>query len=581
MKNIKFRIAIVLLAAATIITGCGINPMIRDYEEDVTYTPAVNPLENHGGKVAVEVDGQISEGYFHSSAIVELTPVLRHNGEETTFETKVLRGEGTEVDGRRITDNGPTNITVTDEADFTKEMLASELYMTARIYLEGDEDDAETLPERKVADGVINTSQRVVKDENIELAPHGYEEEVIVTKSANIYYEYMLHRLDWNYELNQEDEAKERIEKVKNFLEKGWEIKSAKVNAWASPEGEIAFNEELAEDRASTTYDYWKDEINDIVEGIEEEGYEFPEIDVTSKGEDYDGFMKKLDASDLPEKDAIRNVINSELDPIEREERIKDMTVIYEEIEKILKPLRRGEIVVEAYEPKRTDEEIAGLATTNPEELDKDELLYAADVLIDCPETMNEIYSAVKELYPECYKAFNNAAYTYLKVGNAEKAAENLEKANELEPNTGYVLNNLGVVAAWEDDYENAQSYYEAAQADGIDTDYNVGNIMIIIGDYDAALSSYAGHSCTHNVSLAHLMNENEQEAMTNLECADETAAVAYLKAIIGARRDDNTMLYENLRKAIELDPDYKEEAQIDREFIEYFEVGEFQEIVN
>ena len=579
MKNINFRIAVVLLFAAIVITGCGIGPMIDAYEEEVTYSPEVDPLENHGGEVAMEVDGRISEGYFQSSAIVEVTPVLRYNGEETAFDTKVLRGDDTEVDGRRIPDNGPTNFSLTDAIDFTEEMLASELYITARIYEEGDEDEAEALPERKVADGVINTSQRVVNDENIELAPHGYEEEVIVTKNANIYYEYMLHRLDWNYELNQEDEAKERIEKVKNFLEKGWEIKSAEINAWASPEGEIAFNEELAEDRASTTYDYWKGQFEDVKEEVEE--YEIPEIDVTSKGEDYDGFMKKLDASDLPEKDALRNVINSELDPIEREERIKDMTVIYEEIEKILKPLRRGEIVVEAYEPKRTDEEIAGLATTNPEELDKDELLYAADVLIDCPETMNEIYSAAKELYPECYKAYNNAAYTYLKVGNAEKAAENLEKANELEPNTGYVLNNLGVVAAWEDDYENAQSYYEAAQADGIDTDYNVGNIMIIIGDYDAALSSYAGHSCTHNVSLAHLMNENEQEAMTNLECADETAAVAYLKAIIGARRDDNTMLYENLRKAIELDPDYKEEAQIDREFIEYFEVGEFQEIVN
>ena len=67
---------------------------------------------------------------------------------------------------------------------------------------------------------------------------------------------------------------------------------------------------------------------------------------------------------------------------------------------------------------------------------------------------------------------------------------------------------------------------------------------------------------------------------MTNLDCATETAEVAYLKAIIGARRENNTMVYQNLRRAIQLDPAYKEEASKDREFIRYFNVAEFQELV-
>jgi len=450
--------------------------------------------------------------------------------------------------------------------------------MDVLIYREGREDQAETLPERKVADGVINTSQRVDKDEELALAPHGYEKEVIVTKSASIYFDYMRHNLNWRFDLNQIEENKKKVEKLNDFLKKGWEIRSVELNAWASPEGEIAFNEELSENRASTGHRYWKGQFEKLEKELED--YEKPEISVSAMGEDFEGFMTKLEASALEQKDVIANVINSELAPAERERRIKDMAVIYEEIEEILRPLRRAEIVVNAYEPKKTDEEIATLSTTNPEELDEKELLYAATLTEDL-ETKLQIYNSAKELFPQNYRGFNNAAYVNLKLGNVEEAAEDLEKANELAPNTGYVLNNLGVIAAWEGDHENALTYYEAAQGEGIDTRYNVGNIMIIIGDYEAALSSYAGRTCTHNVSLAHLMNKNEQAAMTNLECADQTASVAYLTAIIGARREDNTMLFENLRKAISLDPDYKECARIDREFIKYFDVADFQEIVD
>jgi hypothetical protein len=39
-------------------------------------------------------------------------------------------------------------------------------------------------------------------------------------------------------------------------------------------------------------------------------------------------------------------------------------------------------------------------------------------------------------------------------------------------------------------------------------------------------------------------------------------------------------MVFENLRKAVQLDASYKAEAAVDREFIRYFGVAEFQEIV-
>lgn len=576
MKNVKFLA--LLLVTAAFFSSCGLNKMIRDYGDGVRFTPQTNPLEMHGGEVAVEVSGRVSEKYFHRRAKVELTPVLRYEGGEKELTTIYLRGEGTSGQGTVVNRNAPTNFGFSDVVEFEEGMEASELFVRARVYREGREDDVTVLPEVKVADGVIITSQRVDNDHDLALAPHGYEKETTVTRSANIFYEYMRHNLNMRLALNRDEDNKKKLEELEAFLKKGWKIKSFNVNAWASPEGEVAFNEKLSENRAKTTETYVKDMFRRINRGLEEK-IEVPELKVNAKGEDFEGFMTLLNQSDLADKQAIANVINSQLAPAEREQRIKDMTIIYAEIEKLLEGLRRGEMVVVAYEPKRTDEEIAALSTSNPAELDVKELMYAA-TLTDDLQTRLSIYKAGQEVFPQNYIGFNNAAYINLQLGNMEEAAKDLEKANQLAPNNGHVLNNLGVVAAWKGDLESAQSYFEAAQGQGIRVNYNVGTLMIYEGDYQAALTSFAGRTCTHNVALAQLMAGNEAGAMTNLECAQETASVAYLKAVIGARRQNNNMVFENLRKAVQLDPAYKEVAKVDREFIDLFQTAEFQEIV-
>lgn len=576
MKNLK--LLSVLLFVALFFGSCGLNKMIRDYGDGVSFTPATNPLENHGGEVAVNVSGRVSEKYFHRRAKVEITPVLVYEGGEQVLNTVFLRGERTTGEGTVINRGAPTNFAINDNIDFVDGMEASELFIRARVYREGREDEAIDLPEVKVADGVINTSQHIEHQYDLALSAHGYEKVTTVDVTANIYFEYMRHNINWRFHLNRKDENQENIERLVEFLKLGWEIQSIEVNAWASPEGEVAYNEKLSENRAEAVETY----MNNLFRRLERETnstIERPELSVTAKGEDFDGFMVVLNASDLPDKQVIANIINSQLAPAEREQRIKDMTIIYEEIEKILEPLRRGEIVVTALEPKKTDEEIATLSTTNPSELDDKEIFYAATLTEDKP-TKLAIYRSAQQLFPQDYRGFNNAAYVNIQLGNIDEAAADLEKANQLAPNNGQVLNNLGVVAAIKGDVENAQSYFEAAQGQGVRVNYNMGSLMILRGDYQAALTSFAGRTCTHNVALAHLLSGNDAAAMTNLECAQENGHVAYLKAVVGARRQNNDMVFENLRKAVQLDPALKERAKVDREFIRLFQVAEFQEIV-
>lgn len=575
MKNINLKFFAVMFITAALLSGCGLKKMVKNYEQ-VKFETTPNPLEVHAGKVAVTINGNIPEKYFHPKATVEFTPVLRYNDKEFTLKTITLRGEKATGDGIVISKATGGSFVYTDEIPYNAEMISSELFVDPKARLGNKEPIS--LGSRKVADGIIATSQRVEKDEELSIAAHGYEKETMVTKSANLYFAYQKHNLDAKLALNKNEENKKALADLDTFINNGWTIKSIEINAWASPEGETNFNAKLSENRGTTADKYLKDEIAKMAKAGNKT-INTPTFSITAKGEDFEGFMKALNASNLADKKAIENVINSQMSRSDRERKIKDMTLIYAEIEKMLEPLRRAEFVVTSYEPKKTDEQMAELSTSNPSALDDKEIFYAATLTEDL-NTQLKIYKAAQTQFPQDYRGFNNAAVVSIKLGNIDDAAKDLEKANALAPNNGHVLNNLGVVAVHKSDYANAKSYYESAQGKGINTRYNMGNILLKEGDYQAALTSYAGKSCTHNIALAHLMSGNNATASSSLECAKKNAPVHYLMAIIGARTDNMTMMVDNLRKAIQMDSKYKACAAQDREFIKFFEKAEFQEII-
>jgi len=114
-------------------------------------------------------------------------------------------------------------------------MNASELVVNAKATKGKKTID---LGEVKLADGVIYTSERVARDEELALAEHGYKKEVLITESSSLYFDYNSSNLSMNQKLNREETSKEAVQKMKDFIEKGWKIKSIDINAWASPEGE-------------------------------------------------------------------------------------------------------------------------------------------------------------------------------------------------------------------------------------------------------------------------------------------------------------------------------------------------------
>jgi hypothetical protein len=82
-------------------------------------------------------------------------------------------------------------------------------------------------------------------------------------------------------------------------------------------------------------------------------------------------------------------------------------------------------------------------------------------------------------------------------------------------------------------------------------------------------------------LGLAYIVSKNYPPADKQLSCAPEDAPTLYLKAILGARTANTKMLFDNLAKAIQMNPAYKAEAKIDREFIKYFADPNFTNLVN
>ncbi|HNV49544.1 MAG: hypothetical protein WBH71_04605 [Bacteroidales bacterium] len=629
-KQTLAKFAAILLIAVMIVGCNSLNKMAKQFNS-ITYEVTPQVLESKGGIVTFTVKANLPAKFFNKKAGVVIQPTIEYEGGKVLLRPIVLKGENVSGEGTTITYNNGGSFTYTETFGFTDEMKEAELVINSIAFLPKKPieagitlEDARMMrksfifDEKKLADGIIHTSHRInvenevremveVGDENpildangnidlkayqvkdgqkvemLRLAPHGYEKVTLASENATIYFAKNLHDWNANLEWNKKEDVKAQLDKVYNFVRQGWEIKDVVINGWASPEGEETFNDGLSEKRAKTAEGILKRSFDNVAKEKETKVNFKSSTEINFKnignGPDWNGFTKRVEASEVKDKQQILNVTKSSK-PEQREEEIRNMILIFPELEKSILPAqRRAEIVVTCYEPKKTDEEIARLATTDPSELTQAELLYAGTLTTEW-ETIYNIYKSAANMFSNSWEAQNNAGYIALKMGKVEEAKDFFQKAEKLNANNGIITNNLGVIYAYQGNFKQAETYFNEANKMGIDNNYNLGIIDISKADYKGAISKFAGVSCNYNVALANMIDGNNGAATTNLDCARKNAATYYLMAIAGARTDNQEMMLSNLKKAIKANKKFKEEAKIDREFIKYFNNAEFKDIV-
>lgn len=117
------------------------------------------------------------------------------------------------------------------------------------------------------------------------------------------------------------------------------EIKSIRIEGWASPEGENAgINQPLSEDRANSA-------MKDIKDVCKAKGIEFI---CNGNGPDFERFYKLVNESTLPQadKDAIINKVKRAGSDRQKEIEVKELSKSYNELEAIFKEIRRAEVYI-------------------------------------------------------------------------------------------------------------------------------------------------------------------------------------------------------------------------------------------
>jgi tetratricopeptide (TPR) repeat protein len=572
----------------------GAKKMAKNFDQVlVEASPSV--MVEKGDSVVVTVRGTIPPKYFDKKSAMNITPVIVYEGGSTALEPISLKGESAIGDGQVISYKNGGTFTHTATVPYNPGMNVSELVFSPIIYTPKTETLATreaiqesgqyfTADQRKLADGVIYTSKRLAEDEMVTSATaHGYEKVTMFAKNADLYFKVNQADLDLKLPLNKKDENKALLQGMSSEIQKGWNIKDITIAGWASPEGEETFNAGLSERRANTTEKYVKEQLNKLAKDKNAKVSYAKADDITftksGNGPDWNGFMNAVEGSSIKDKNAILNVVRS-ANAASREQEIRNMILIYPELEKeILPPLRRAIISVNTFEPKRTDSEISSLAISSPETLSLAELLYAATLTAD-PATQKTILGNTMRLHPSCLNAVINASDAEMALGNYDAAKSLLEKALTMSDKSAEVYNNLGIIAVHNKDYVAAESHFAKAKQLGADVSYNEGIVSIYKGDYANAVNAMKSKKCDYNLGLAQTLNGDLAGAKATLDCAPVTGHSLYLKAIIGARSNDKEMLYSNLMKAIQKDEDYKNQAKWDREFINFFNEQDFMNIV-
>ena len=559
----KLYLPLLMAMVVALFSSCSkkMGELSADY---FTVTPQV--LEAVGGKVPATINGKFPEKYFNKKAVVEVTPVLKWNGGEAKGQPATFQGEKVEGNDQTISYKMGGSYTMKTSFDYVPEMAKSELYLEFKATI-GKK--VVTIPAVKVADGVISTSELVnntLGNANPALGEDAFQRIIKEKHDANI----MFLIQQANIRSSELKTAKEFNKEVANVNEAAnKKISNIEVSAYASPDGGVSLNTTLAENRESNT-------TKMLSKDLKKAKIDAP-IDAKYTAQDWEGFQELVSKSNIQDKELILRVLSMYQDPAQREQEIKNISSVYKTLaDEILPQLRRSRLTLNYEIIGKSDEEIAKLTSSNPSELNVEDLLYAATLTND-PAKQEAIYTQATKQFPNDYRAFNNLGKLAYQAGNVDKAESYFKKAASVNASPEVNMN-LGLISLIKGDKAAAETYFGKA-AGTKELGESMGNLYIAQGQYERAVNSF-GDSKTNSAALAQILAKDYNKAKNTLANVERPDAYTdYLMAVLGARTNNSSMVTSSLKSAVAKDPSLAKKAATDLEFAKYFTNADFMSI--
>lgn len=547
-----------LFASLLFLAGCaGLGSMEKEIEA-MGLEASPEPLILRGDQVELEVTGRFPAKYFGKKVSVEATPVLTWEGGSASFESEGFQGEDAAGNFTVVPFESGKSFSYSSSVPFDPAMEdAAEL----AVVISGTQGNkSATFAPYVVGAGVITTPLWVQADDQFIPVKDNFQRIITYTEEVTV-----------NYSVNSSTVRSGELrdadwKALKELVQLSVDadsvtITGARIEAYASPEGEITLNEDLASDRANSAAASMTREMKRKKLTADEAFY-----DLVPKGEDWQGFKSLMQASDIEDKNLILRVLEMYSDKNKREEEIRNIAKTYKAIEKeILPALRRSQVVVSYDVEGYTDEELMDYCMSMPDSLTADELLYAATLFADLNDKLT-IYQSAARVHADDFRGYNNAGWCLAQMGRMNQAGEVFQQALELERNKA-VVNNVAALMRQNGDIDGAMKLLNEAAGAGPEVGYNKGIILIQKGDYASAISNM-GRVSSVNVALAKMLNGDAAGAKTALENTDDDSAVAsYVMAVACARLNDSAGVKKHLGEVLAKDPNLRQKAEKDLEF--------------
>ena len=532
-----------------------------------------NPLETKAGKVEATVTGTFPEKYFKKNAVVTVTPVLKNaEGYEVKGSPSVFQGEKVVGNDQTIAYKAGGNYSLDVSFDYVPELSVSELYLEFNVV---DKKKNYDLKPVKVADGVNASSELAQKNFGDELGAviiaDKFVRDIMEMTEAEILF--LIQQSVVRKSETTTDDIKaltQKIVEAKDALNKT--VENLKVSAYASPDGSVDLNTSLAEKRQKETEKFLNAELKKIESPLQ--------IETKFTPEDWEGFQKLMEESNIQDKQLILRVLSMYTDPEQREREIKNLSEAFKQIaDEILPQLRRSQLQLTVKVTGKSDEEIAKYAKEDASKLDVEELLYAATLTNDLNEKA-AIYQKAIDAYPSDIRTYNNLGVVKYQQDQIDEATSLFAKALEKDASNPDANFNAGLCALAKGDNDKAIEYFGKAAGTTGNLKNATGTCYVATGDYAKAKSSFAGVN-SNNAALSQIMNKEYNAAKNTLASVEKPdATTAYLSAIVAARTNDKDGVYSNLKTAVGKDATYGPKASKDIEFSKFWDDATFQSIV-
>ena len=546
---------ILTLSACSLVLMTSCSKLGKLSADNFSVTP--NPLETVGGKVPATVEGQFPEKFMNRKATVTVVPELRYgNGQVAKGQAVTFQGEKVMANHKVISYRLGGRYTMKTIFDYVPAMQKSDMYLAfdARIG-----NSKVNVPAIKVATGVIATAElyrKAMQQGGACLALDSFQRVIDHKQEANV--KFLINQANLRSNELKNNSVREFVSMLKriNADREKLAIKNVEVQAYASPEGGFTFNDKLANKRQNVSEGYVKQQLK----GTNLQ----TDIDAHYTAQDWEGFMKLVQASKIQDKDVILRVLSMYKDPQEREQQIRNMSEGFRELaDGILPELRRSRLIINYQTIGRSDQQIKQQYAADPTKLSLEELLYAASLTNDV-KAKKAIYKKTTELYDRDYRAYNNLAALALNEGDEHTANSYLSqalqanrKAPEAYANKAYINLTHGEIA------EAEHNLADATEANGFNE--IIGNLHIARGNYANATDELFNDN--NSAALAQLLNKNYVAAEQTLKAIKQPNGLTYyLFAVLNARQGKNDTAAKYLKEALQKDPSLAEYAKNDLE---------------